>query len=56
MSNEGVAADPAKVGKVAFWPAPTTTKEVQQFLGFAGYHCRFIRDFAHIAQLLQTSH
>ena len=52
VSDEGVAADPAKVDKVACWPEPATTKEVKQFLGFAGYYRRFIRDFAQISRPL----
>ena len=43
---------PAKVEKVATWPMPTNRKEVQRFLGFAGYYWRFIKDFAKIAQPL----
>ena len=52
VTCDGVAADPTKVEKVATWPTPTTTKEVQQFLGFAGYYRRFVRDFAEIARPL----
>ena len=52
VSHEGIATDPAKTSKVAQWPTPTTTKEVQKFLGFAGYYRRFIRDFAAMAKPL----
>ena len=52
ISREGVAADPTKIEKVANWPTPTSTREVQQFLGFASYYRRFIRDFAQIAKPL----
>ena len=52
VSREGVRADPANVERVATWPTPTTKREVQQFLGFASYYCRFIKDFAGIAKLL----
>ena len=52
VSRDGIAADPTKVEKVANWPVPTTTKEVQQFLGFAGYYRRFVKDFAHTARPL----
>ena len=37
---------------MATWPMPTNRKEVQRFLGFAGYYRRFIKDFAEIAQPL----
>ena len=52
ISRDGVATDPDKTAKVATWPAPTTKKETQQFLGFAGYYRRFLRDFAQIARPL----
>ena len=52
ISEEGVAADPTKIEKVATWPIPLSTREVQRFLGFASYYRRFIRDFAQIAKPL----
>ena len=52
VSGDGVATDPSKVEKVKTWPAPTSTKETQSFLGFASYYRRFIRNFAQIAKPL----
>ena len=52
VSDKGVATDPNKTEKVALWPTPKSTKEVQQFLGLAGYYRRFIRNFAEIARPL----
>ena len=46
------ATDPAKIEKVADWPAPTTKREAQQFLGFASYYRRFVEDFARVARPL----
>ena len=45
ISRQGVATDPEKVAKVATWPVPTSRREVQQFIGFANYYRRFIKDF-----------
>ena len=42
ISREGVSTDPAKIDKVARWPTPQSAKEIQQFLGLAGYYRRFI--------------
>jgi len=53
VSREGVSTDPAKVEKVANWPTPTSTQEVQQFLGLSSYYHKFIKNFASIAQPLQ---
>ena len=52
ISRQGVATDPEKVGKVASWPVPTSRREVQQFVGFANYYRRFIKDFAQLARPL----
>ena len=52
VSAEGVRIDPKKTEKVAKWPAPTSKKEVQQFLGLANYYRRFVKDFASIAKPL----
>ena len=47
-----MATDPQKTSKVATWPVPQCKREVQQFLGFANYYRRFIRDFAQLARPL----
>lgn len=54
VSHEEIATDPAKTTKVSHWPLPTTTKEVQKFLGLASYYRRFIRDFAAVAKPLHS--
>ena len=52
VSPAGIAADPEKTAKVANWPLPQTSREVQQFLGLASYYRRFIKDFAKITKPL----
>jgi hypothetical protein len=44
--------NPAKVSAVANWPEPKNKKELQSFLGFCNYYCRFIKDFSEIARPL----
>jgi hypothetical protein len=44
--------DPTKVSAVANWPEPENKKELQSFLGFCNYYCRFIKDFSEIARPL----
>lgn len=36
------------------WPTPTTIKEVQQFLSFAKFYCKFIRNFSLVAIPIST--
>ena len=52
VSKEGISPDPAKIDKIVSWPLPRNTKEVQQFLGLAGYYRRFIQDFSKLARPL----
>ena len=49
VSRERIATDPGKIQKVEAWPIPSSTREVQRFLGFTSYYRRFIKDFATIA-------
>jgi hypothetical protein len=44
--------DPVRVARVVEWPTPKSKKEVQQFVGFVNFYCRFIQDFSHIAKPL----
>ncbi|RXN05657.1 reverse ribonuclease [Labeo rohita] len=46
VSAEGVKTDPEKVNAVENFPVPTSVKEVQRFLGMAGWYHRFIKDFS----------
>ena len=43
-----VHMDPVKVSAVESWPTPTNRKQIQQFLGFANFYRRFIRNFSAI--------
>ena len=44
-----ILMDPTKVKAVADWPIPTTRKRLQQFLGFANFYRRFIRNYSTVA-------
>lgn len=39
-------ADPAKTRAVVEWPTPSTTKQLQRFLGFAHFCRRFIKNYS----------
>lgn len=47
-----VRKDPAKVKAVTDWPVPASRKKLQQFLGFANFYRRFIRDYSRAAEPL----
>ena len=49
ISANGVATDEDKIEAIRNWPTPTTVTEVQSFLGFMGYYCRFIPKFVQVA-------
>ena len=52
VSEQGIAADPSKTERIATWPVPENTREVQQFMGLANYYRRYIEDFATLARPL----
>ncbi|KAF1321051.1 Retroelement pol polyprotein, partial [Globisporangium splendens] len=48
VTKNGLAVDKLKTTAIENWPTPTTVKELQSFLGLAGYYRRFIYRFVHI--------
>lgn len=52
VSERGVQTDPEKVKALKTCPIPTNLKELQSFLGFAGYYRRFIQGYSTIVKPL----
>ena len=52
ITSEGLEMSKEKVKAVLEWPKPRTLKELQSFLGFAGYYRKFIKGYGEIAALL----
>jgi hypothetical protein len=50
ISQDGISVDPGKVQEVMDWKPPTTVRQIQSFLGLAGYYWQFIPDFSRIAK------
>ena len=53
VTGESVAPDPDKLKAVSLWPTPTNVKEVRQFLGFANFFRRFVKQYAFISRPLE---
>lgn len=49
LESGQMKTDPAKIQAVANWPRPTSVKQLQQFLGFANFYRRFIRNYSRVA-------
>ncbi len=54
ISSGGIQVDPAKTQVILLLPTPYTQIEVRSFLGYAGYYCRFIKNFSQIAAPLYS--
>ncbi|KAK3532161.1 hypothetical protein QTP86_009047 [Hemibagrus guttatus] len=52
IDRSGVRMDEKKVAAVHDWASPTSVKELQRFLGFANFYCRFIRGYSSITSPL----
>ncbi|KAF8756704.1 hypothetical protein RHS01_04259 [Rhizoctonia solani] len=54
ISPAGFSMDQKKIEAVTTWPTPKTVKQVQAFLGFVNYLCRFIPNFSTVARPLHN--
>ncbi len=54
VSGDGIKTDPSKVAAVKSFPVPQSIKEVQRFLGLAGWYHRFIPTFSEKAAPLHA--
>jgi len=52
VTENGIRPDPSKITAVKNFPVPTKLKEVQAFIGLAGYYRKFIDNFSKIAKPL----
>lgn len=52
ISENGISPDPAKLQAIKDFPEPKKVKEIQSFIGLAGYYRKFIKEFLKIAKPL----
>jgi transposase InsO family protein len=52
ISEEGVFMNADKITAITSWPAPTSLKDLQSFLGFTNFYRRFIKNYADIIKPL----
>jgi hypothetical protein len=52
ISPDGISMDSNKVKAITDWPAPTTQRQVQSFLGFCNFYRDFIPYYSHVAMPL----
>ncbi|UYV70456.1 K02A2.6-like [Cordylochernes scorpioides] len=52
VSENGIRPDQEKIRAVRDFATPRSLKEVRSFLGLLSYYCRFIPNYAHVAQPL----
>jgi len=54
ISENKVQMDEEKLSGVLEWPVLTKVKQVQAFLGFTNFYCRFIKNFAKMSKPLSN--
>ena len=52
ISENGISPDPSKLTAIKDFPTPKKIKDIQSFIGLAGYYRKFIEDFSKIAKPL----
>ena len=52
ISEGRIKMDPTKISGITQWPVPKKLKDLQSFLGFCNFYCRFIEHYSAIARPL----
>jgi len=48
ISPKGIHMEPSRVAAIRDWPVPQSVKDIQVFLGFAGFYRRFVKGYSRI--------
>ncbi len=52
ISENSVHMDLVKIAGITEWPTPTKKKELQSFLGFTNFYCKFIKNYLKVVRAL----
>jgi len=52
ISENGISPDPLKLTAIKEFPTPRKVKDIQSFIGLAGYYRKFIANFSKITKPL----
>ncbi|GBG69682.1 hypothetical protein CBR_g4512 [Chara braunii] len=55
VSDQGLHMDDAKITAIAEWPAPTSAKQLRNFLGLTSYYSNFIQGYARYSYILTST-
>ncbi|GBG82726.1 hypothetical protein CBR_g36254 [Chara braunii] len=55
VSNQSLHMDDAKITAIAEWPAPTSAKQLRNFLGLTSYYCNSIQGYARYSYVLTST-
>lgn len=48
IDPQGIRMEPQRIEAIKSWPTPTSIKDIQIFLGFAGFYRRFIKGYSKV--------
>jgi len=54
VGKQRIQMSQKKVKDIVNWPAPRNVKEVQRFIGFTNFYCRFIQSFSSLTLPIQV--
>jgi transposase InsO family protein len=48
VDPQGVKMEPSRIEAIRSWPVPRSVKDIQVFIGFAGFYRRFIKNYSKV--------
>src|SRR4030095_6624486 len=54
ISPQGISMDPDRISTISDWPVPRSITDIQVFLGFTNFYCRFIDGYSRVVVLITS--